>query len=122
MGERTTLGRQWVAPSPVHRTMRPLVWADRGATIGDGARLLDDPEHSCVLVRLPTGLGIATDHDFRRSIADGSLSREAPLSAICSVPVVTVTEYTDASAALLEMVERASTTSSSPPTLATRSA
>ena len=54
----------------------------------------------------PTGLGIATDHDFRRSIADGSLSREAPLSAICSVPVVTVTEYTDASAALLEMVER----------------
>ena len=41
-----------------------------------------------------------------RSLADGSLSREAPLSAICSVPVVTVTEHTDAPTALLEMVER----------------
>ena len=106
MGERTTLGRQWAAPSPVHRRMRPLVWADPRATIGEGARLLDDAEHSCVLVRLPAGLGIATDHDFRRSLADESLSREAPLSAICSVPAVTVTEHTDAPAALLEMVER----------------
>ena len=106
MGERSTLGRQWAAPSPVQKSMRPLVWADPQATIGEGARLLHDAEHSCVVVRLPNGLGIVTDHDFRRSIADGSLSREAPLSAICSVPVVTITEHTDAPAALLEMVER----------------
>ena len=106
MGERTTLGRQWAVPSPVHRTMRPLVWADARATIGEGSLLLNGAEHSCVLVRLPAGLGIATDHDFRRSLANASLSREAPLSAICSVPVVTVTEHTDAPAALLKMVEQ----------------
>jgi CBS domain-containing protein len=75
------------------------------ATIGEAAGLLD-AEHSSVIVRLPDGLGIATDHDFRTSLADESLSRDAPLSAICSVPVVTVTEHTDASAALLQMVER----------------
>lgn len=82
-----------------------MVWADSRATIGEAARLLN-AEHSCVLVRLPAGLGIATDHDFRSSLADNSLSREAPLSAICSVPAVTVTDHTDAPAALLEMVER----------------
>ena len=69
-------------------------------------RMLDGADHSCVLVRLPAGLGIATDHDFRASLADANLSRETPLSAICSVPAVTVNEHTDAPAALLEMVER----------------
>jgi CBS domain-containing protein len=106
MGERTSLGRQWAVPALVHRTMRPLVWADPRATIGGGARLLEGAEHSCVLVRLPSGLGIVTDHDFRRSLAEESMSREAPLSAICSVPVVTVTEHTDAPTALLVMVEQ----------------
>jgi hypothetical protein len=37
MGERTTLGRQWAAPSSVQRRMRPLVWADPRATIGSVA-------------------------------------------------------------------------------------
>ena len=106
MEERTTLGGRWAGASPVRRSMRPPVWADPGATIGEAALLLDGADHSCVLVRLPGGLGIATDHDFRASLADASLSREAPLSAICSVPVVTVNEHTDAPAALVEMVER----------------
>ena len=79
---------------------------DPQATIGEAAQLLDGADHSCVLVRLPGGLGIATDHDFRTSLADASLSREAPLSAICSVPAVTVNEHTDAPTALMEMVER----------------
>ena len=86
--------------------MRPLVWADPEASIGEAAQLLDGADISCVLVRLPGGLGIATDHDFRASLADASLSREAPLTAICSVPAVTVNEHSDAPAALVEMVER----------------
>ena len=86
--------------------MRPLVWADPRATIGERALLLNGAEHSCVLVRLPDGLGIATDLDFRMSLSNASLSREAPLSAICSVPVVTVTEHTGAPATLLKMVEQ----------------
>src|SRR5688572_20301854 len=90
MEERTTLGGRWAGASPVRRSMRPMVWAVPGATIGEAAHLLDGAEHSCVLVRLPGGLGIATDNDFRASLADASLSREAPLSAICSVPAVTV--------------------------------
>ena len=122
MGERTTLGGQWAAGSPVRRRMRPLVWADPRANIGEAAQLLDGADHSCVLVRLPDGLGIATDHDFRTSLVDASVSRETPLRAICSVPVVTINEHTDAPGALLEMVERGSTTSSSRPTPATRSA
>src|SRR5262245_3191637 len=107
MTDRTTLGGRWVSPSPVHRRMRPVTWADPAATIGEAARLLHGPEHSCVLVRLPDGVGIATDHDFRASLADESLSRESPVSTICSNPVATVTDQTDAAAALLAMVERA---------------
>ena len=106
MGGRTTLGGRWAGASPVRRSMRPLVWVDPHATIGEAAQLLDGADHSCVLVRLPGGLGIATDHDFRASLADASLSRQAPLSEICSVPAVTVNEHTDAPAALIDMVER----------------
>jgi CBS domain-containing protein len=86
--------------------MRPLVWADPHNSIGEAAQLLDGADLSCVLVRLPGGLGIATDHDFRASLAVAGLSRQAPLSAICSVPAVTVNEHTDAPAALVVMVER----------------
>jgi CBS domain-containing protein len=86
--------------------MRPIVWAEAAATIGDAARLLDGDDHSCVLVRLPEGLGIATDHDFRRSLADAALARESPIGAICSAPIATVTEDTEASTAFLEMIER----------------
>ena len=106
MEERTTLGGQWGA-SPVRARMRPLVWADPGATVGEAARLLHGADDSCVVVQLPAGLGIATDHDFRASLSDPTTSRDAPLGAICSVPVVTVNEHTDAPAALLEMVEKA---------------
>lgn len=104
MEERTSSG-SWSAATPVRRRMRPLIWADPQATIGEAAALLAG-DHSCVVVRLPAGVGIATDHDFRRSLADRTLSRSAPLRTICSVPVVTVTEHTDGPAALLEMVER----------------
>ena len=106
MAERTSLGGQWAPSSPVRRTMRPIVWAEASATVGDAARLLDGDDHSCVLVRLPEGLGIETDHDFRRSLADAALARESPIGAICSAPIATVTEDTEASTAFLEMIER----------------
>ena len=106
MAERMSFGGQWAASPRVRRTMRPIVWVEATATIGDAARLLDSAEHSCVLTKLPDGLGIATDHDFRRSVADASLSRESPIGAICSAPVATVTEDTEAATAFLEMIER----------------
>jgi CBS domain-containing protein len=86
--------------------MRPVIWADEGDSIAEAARLLDGMDHSCVMVRLATGLAIATDHDFRASLANASVSRQTPLSAICSVPAVTVNEHTDVGGALIEMVER----------------
>jgi CBS domain-containing protein len=95
----------WAAASPVGRRMRPLVWADAGATIGEAARLLDGTDDSCVLVRLPAGFGIATDHDFRASLAKESVRRETTVGGICSAPVVTVNERTDAPSALLVMIE-----------------
>ena len=95
----------WAAASEVRRRMRPLIWASAGTTLGEAARLLDGADDSCVLVRLPGGFGIATDHDFRASWADESMSRTTELGSICSVPVVTVNEHTDAPAALLEMIE-----------------
>ena len=70
MDERTTLGGKWAAAPPVRGRMRPLVWADPRATIGEAAQLLERADESCVLVRLPAGLGIATDHDFRTALAD----------------------------------------------------
>jgi CBS domain-containing protein len=85
--------------------MRPLVWAGPRATVGEAARLLHDADDSCVLVQLPDGLAIATDHDFRASLADASLTRDTEVGAICSVPVRTVNEHADAPAALLQMIE-----------------
>jgi CBS domain-containing protein len=85
--------------------MRPMLWADAHASIAEAAQLLHGVDHSCVLVRLPAGLGIVTDHDFRASLADPSVSRDTAVREICSVPVRTVNEHADAPAALLEMVE-----------------
>jgi CBS domain-containing protein len=106
MADRTAVDGDWAASAPVHRSMRPIVWAEAGTTIGEAARLLDGDDHSCVLARLSAGLGIATDHDFRRSLTDDSLGREAPVATICSTPVVTVAENSEASTAFLEMIER----------------
>lgn len=94
----------WGATTPVRTRMRPAVWAGVGATIGEAAQLLG-ADDSCVLVRLRTGLAIATDHDFRVSLTDPSVSRATALDEICSNPVVTVDEHADAPSALLAMLE-----------------
>ncbi len=96
---------QGPALAPVHRRMRPLVWADAEVTVGDAARKLSGTDHSCLLVRLPSGPAIATDHDFRTWLAEPHGSREAPVTRIVSTPVVTVPAAADASTALLLMVE-----------------
>ncbi len=51
MGERTAAVGSWNL-FPLQRRMRPLVWADPRATIGEGAQQLDGTEHSCAVLGL----------------------------------------------------------------------
>lgn len=90
---------------PLARVMRPMVWGRADEPIREVARRLDGTGQSCVLVTTERGLGIATDHDFRRLVATGQVSVEAPLADLVTVPVLTIGERAPAGEALLHMVE-----------------
>jgi CBS domain-containing protein len=90
---------------PLIRVIRPAVWAVADDRIRDVARRLGSDDQSCVLVVCGHELGIVTDHDFRRLVATGEVSVEAPLATLASAPVLTIDEGTTAAAALLRMVE-----------------
>jgi CBS domain-containing protein len=85
--------------------MRPVVWCRADDRIRDVAELIGTAAGTCALVRLDTGLGIVTDHDFRRAVATGRVDPDAPVSALASAPALTVDETTDRATALVRMVE-----------------
>ena len=59
---------------------------------------------SAVLVRTRDGLGIVTDVDLRRKVVVGDISRDAPVSAIMSAPVHTISADTIATEAGIAML------------------
>jgi len=91
--------------SSVTRYMRPIVWCDALASVREVARAMTDSKQSCALIRSGVGLGLVTDHDFRKRIGMGELRVDAPIQTIMSSPVITVPDNTTLAAAFLLMVE-----------------
>jgi CBS domain-containing protein len=87
------------------QVVRPIVWCEPTERIREVAERISAGAHSCALVRLPTGLGIVTDHDFRRRIATGEISIDAPVSKLATTPVLTIDQSAAQVDGLLRMVE-----------------
>ena len=85
--------------------MRSIVWCDATATVREVARAITDSKQSFALIRSPNGLGLVTDHDFRKRIGMGEVGVDAPIHTIMSAPVITVPNNTTLASAFLLMVE-----------------
>jgi CBS domain-containing protein len=88
---------------------RPIVWCRATDPIREVARRIGAGAHSCALVRVDglDSVGIVTDHDFRRRVATGEVGVDAPVSALATVPAVTIDAQAAPAAVLLRMVEHA---------------
>ncbi len=87
------------------RLMRPIVWCTPTDTVREAAARIGAAGLSCALVRTAAGLGIVTDHDFRRRVATGEVALDAEVGALASVPALTIDDDATQAAALLQMVE-----------------
>jgi len=85
--------------------LRPIVWCTESARVRDAADQIGAAGTSCALVRTAAGLGIVTDHDFRRRVATGLVGLDAPVGRLASVPALTIDEDATQDAGLLRMVE-----------------
>ena len=85
--------------------MRPIVWCAETDRIRAVADQIGGAATSCALVRTAAGLGIVTDHDFRRHVATGRISIDAPIAQLATVPALTIDEDATQAAGLLCMVE-----------------
>ena len=78
---------------------RDVVFVDRGATVGDAARVMQEERVSSVLVR-GEPLGILTDRDLRGRVLACGLGPDTAVVDVMSSPVVAV----DASAPLVDVL------------------
>ncbi|HET6533907.1 MAG TPA: putative nucleotidyltransferase substrate binding domain-containing protein [Actinoplanes sp.] len=85
--------------------MRPVVWCAESDRVRDVADRIGDAGTSCALVRAAGGLGIVTDHDFRRGVATGQVGVDAPVGRLATVPALTIDEDATQATGLLRMVE-----------------
>ncbi|MEU8233294.1 putative nucleotidyltransferase substrate binding domain-containing protein [Actinoplanes sp. NPDC048967] len=85
--------------------MRPVVWCDETDRVRDVADRIGVAGTSCALVRTDAGVGIVTDHDFRRRVATGRIGADAPVGELATVPALTVDEHATQATGLLCMVE-----------------
>jgi len=105
--ERLTGGGELTdhASVPVSSYARPLVWCDAGERIAEVAQRMGAARQSCALVRCRDGLGIVTDSDFRRHVATGRVSADAPVGDIATEPIATIADKATIAEAFLHMVE-----------------
>jgi CBS domain-containing protein len=92
---------------PVGDFLRPIVWCDAADPVREVADRVSGAGQSCTVVRPASGIGIVTDHDFRRRVATGQVPVHAPVAELATVPVLTVDAETPVATAYLEMVEHA---------------
>jgi CBS domain-containing protein len=85
--------------------MRPAVICSGDDAIRTAAMRIDESTQSYLLVQTERGLGIVTDHDFRRLVARDNARMDAPVAELASVPLLTVDRRATAATALLRMVE-----------------
>jgi CBS domain-containing protein len=90
---------------PVRQKMRPPVWCSAGTSIQDAAKEITEASSSFALVNRAGSVGIVTDNDFRRAVAEGRAQPGAPVASIASFPAKTISAETLVSDALLDMVE-----------------
>jgi CBS domain-containing protein len=87
--------------------LRPVVWSEAGEAASVVADRIGQAGTSCALVRFgDDGVGIVTDHDFRRLVASGSVDPRGPVGPVATVPALTIEVDAAPSAALLRMIEQ----------------
>jgi CBS domain-containing protein len=97
------LGR---AGRPVAQLARPIVWCAGTDRVRDVAERISTAGLSCALVRAGGRIGIVTDVDFRQQVATGRVGPDEPITALATVPALTVEESATQAQGLLRMVER----------------
>ncbi|MEV4135118.1 putative nucleotidyltransferase substrate binding domain-containing protein [Dactylosporangium sp. NPDC049742] len=97
------LGR---AVQPLARLVRPIVWCAETDRVRDVADQISAAGLSCALVRGDGRVGIVTDLDFRQKVATGQVGIDAPVTALATVPALTVEEGATQAQGLLRMIER----------------
>lgn len=94
-----------VRTRPVTSLLRePPLFCDPDTTIRDAAREMVAEARSAILVRTRDGLGIVTDRDLREKVVADGVSRDAPVSAVMTTPVKTVSADVLAPGAAIEMI------------------
>ncbi|WP_327004468.1 DUF294 nucleotidyltransferase-like domain-containing protein [Dactylosporangium sp. NBC_01737] len=91
---------------PLARLMRPIVWCAETDRVRDVAERIGAAGLSCALVRTDGRIGIVTDLDFRRKVATGQVGVDAPVTALVTVPALTVEDTATRAQGLLRMIER----------------
>jgi len=91
---------------PVARLARPVVWCAGTDRVRDVAERISTAGLSCALVHTGGRVGIVTDVDFRQKVATGQVGIDAPVTALATVPALTVEESATQAQGLLRMVER----------------
>lgn len=94
------------AQSSVTRYMREIVWVNATETVRETAWRMTEAEQSFALVESRDGLGLITDRDFRNKIGRGEFSIDAPVGAMMSYPLITVSNKATLALAFMQMVER----------------
>jgi CBS domain-containing protein len=85
---------------------RPPVICGPDSTLREAARLMDAQEVSSVLVEIGSGdFGIVTDRDLRSRVVAGSLSRDDPVTAAMSAPVIGVEAEQTGADVMLTMLD-----------------
>jgi len=94
------------AQSNVTRYMREILWVKATQSIREVAEKMTGAEQSFALVDSPMGIGLVTDRDFRSKVGRGEFALDAPVGAMMSFPLITVSNKVSLASAFLQMVER----------------
>jgi CBS domain-containing protein len=88
---RTMRGLPDVPARPVTAVLRTApTFCEPDTRIRDAAGLMADKRLSALLVKTREGLGIVTDVDLRDKVVAGGISRDAPVSAVMTMPAKTL--------------------------------
>ena len=89
----------------VREYLRPAVFCPPSATVREAAARITEEYQSCALIDTPGGLGIVTDSDFRRGLAHGLATFDAPVTTLATIPARTIGVGTPRAQAFINMVE-----------------
>jgi len=90
---------------PIVDLTHPITWCHASDSIRDVARTMTRTGQSCANFVHDGQIGIVTDDDFRKRVATGEIPVDAPISAIASIPAMSVSSDVTVSTAYLHMVE-----------------